>query len=167
MSAEYVYSGYNEYRRSVGEISHNPYELMAFLTAVYGDFKYRNIVDVLREVFEEQYVLSFIPEIETRYADSDDEDGDGDYEPYEWRVLNITLTSKSFTTVAYTRMDDTQRELYNLYMQTKGNRQYLDSPFDFNWLPYVSSFYGCRVHPISGEKNYHKGLDTVYVLNRD
>ena len=159
MSAEYVYSGYDEYRRSVGEISHNPYELTAFLTAVYGDFKYRNIVDILREVFEEQYVLSYMPEIETRYADPDDEDGDGDYEPYEWRVLNITLTSKSFTTVAYTRMDDAQRELYNLYMQTKGNRQYLDSPFDFNWLPYVSSYYGYRVHPISGDKNYHKGLD--------
>ena len=28
-----------------------------------------------------------------------------------------------------------------------------------NWLPYVTSYYGYRVHPISGEKNYHTGVD--------
>ena len=93
------------------------------------------------------------------YADPGDADGDGDYEPYDWHILNINLTAKSFTMVAYTRMDDEQREFYRLYMQTKGNRQYLDSPFDFNWLPYVSSYYGYRVHPIFGDKNYHMGLD--------
>jgi murein DD-endopeptidase MepM/ murein hydrolase activator NlpD len=50
-------------------------------------------------------------------------------------------------------------------MQTKGARQYLANPFDdLNWLPYVSSCYGYRLHPISGEKNYHKGVDIALPL---
>lgn len=57
-------------------------------------------------------------------------------------------------------MNAEQRERFNVYMITKGNRQYLQSPFgETNWLPYVTSYYGYRVHPITGEKNYHKGLD--------
>ncbi len=49
---------------------------------------------------------------------------------------------------------------FNILMMTKGNRQYVSNVFgDTNWLPYVTSYYGYRVHPISGEKNYHKAVD--------
>ena len=41
----------------------------------------------------------------------------------------------------------------------KGNRQYVKNVFGTNWLPYVTSYYGYRVHPTSGEKNYHTGVD--------
>ena len=44
-------------------------------------------------------------------------------------------------------------------MQTLGNRQAYGNPFDFPWLSLVSSGYGYRVHPISGEKNLHRGVD--------
>lgn len=46
-----------------------------------------------------------------------------------------------------------------MYQQTLGNRQAYGNPFDFPWLGYVSSGYGWRVHPISGEKNLHRGVD--------
>ena len=36
---------------------------------------------------------------------------------------------------------------------------YVKNVFGTNWLPYVTSYYGYRVHPISGEKNYHTGVD--------
>jgi len=38
-------------------------------------------------------------------------------------------------------------------------RQYVGNPFDYNWLPYVSSKYGYRIHPITGVKDYHTGVD--------
>ena len=44
-------------------------------------------------------------------------------------------------------------------MLTHGMRQYVGNPFDENWLPYVSSKYGYRIHPISGVKDYHTGVD--------
>jgi cell wall-associated NlpC family hydrolase len=57
-------------------------------------------------------------------------------------------------------MNAEQLDRFNIYMALKGNRQYAQSPFgDLNWLPYVSSYYGYRVHPISGDKNYHTGTD--------
>ena len=43
--------------------------------------------------------------------------------------------------------------------QKKETRQYVKNVFGTNWLPYVTSYYGYRVHPISGEKNYHTGVD--------
>lgn len=64
-------------------------------------------------------------------------------------------------------LDAEEREMYNLYMQTKGNRQYIASPFDFDWIPLVTSYYGWRVHPVSGEKNYHKGIDIAVPTGTD
>jgi len=163
-NAESTHPNYDEYRYNIAEISHNPYELMAFLTAVYDDFIYSGIEGVLREIFNEQYTLSFVEEVEVRYRTETRTDSEGnsyDVEvAYNYYILNINLTARSFTSVVYSRMNAEQLERYNVYMITKGNRQYLSSPFgEMNWLPYVSSYYGYRVHPISGEKNYHKGVD--------
>ena len=163
-NVESTYGGYDEYRYNVDDISHNPFELMAFLTSVYQDFTYSEIQAVLIEIFNEQYQLTFVEEIEVRYRTEtyyDPETGESyDVEvPYNWYILNINLTARSFTDVIAARMDSSQREVYSLLMTTKGNRQYLANPFDFNWLPYISSYYGWRIHPITGEKNYHKGID--------
>ena len=162
---ESTYPNYDEYRYNVADISHNPYELMAFLTAVYDDFTYSGVESVLRDIFAEQYSLTFTEEIEVRYRTETrtDPDTGESYEvevAYNYYILNINLTARSFSDVVFSRMNAEQRERFNVYMITKGNRQYLQSPFgDTNWLPYVSSYYGYRVHPITGEKNYHKGLD--------
>ena len=56
-------------------------------------------------------------------------------------------------------MNADQKEICEILLQTKGNRQYVKNVFGTNWLPYVTSYYGYRVHPISGEKNYHTGVD--------
>jgi murein DD-endopeptidase MepM/ murein hydrolase activator NlpD len=155
-----THSGYDEYRYNVGEISHNPYELMAYLTVMYQNFPYGAIESDLRTLFSEQYSLTFTPATETRYADPTDADDDGDYEPYEWRVMTVTLTARSFGDVALSHLSGEQLAHYALLLQTKGSRQYLGNPFgDMNWLPYVTSYYGYRIHPISGVKDLHRGVD--------
>ena len=79
---------------------------------------------------------------------------------YEYRILEVKLTAVPFTNLVYARMDGEQAERYPVLMATKGNRQYLHSPFgETNWLPYVTGYYGYRVHPVSGGKDYHKGVD--------
>jgi murein DD-endopeptidase MepM/ murein hydrolase activator NlpD len=157
--AENDYPGFDEYRYSVGDISHNPYELMAYLTARHQDFTFAGVESELRSVFGEQYGLTFAESVETRCADPSDADGDGDFEPYEWNILTVTLTARSFTDVVSDRLSAEQRRHHGLLMLAKGNRQHVGSPFDFNWLPYVSSYYGWRVHPITGAKDCHKGVD--------
>jgi murein DD-endopeptidase MepM/ murein hydrolase activator NlpD len=52
-------------------------------------------------------------------------------------------------------------------MWSKGSRQYSGSPFDFNWLPYVTNYYGYRIHPITGVKDYHMGIDIAVPSGTD
>ena len=65
-NAEADHPGYDEYRYHVGNIGHNPFELMGFLTASYQAFQYEDIEAVLQELFAEQYSLEFVEEVETR-----------------------------------------------------------------------------------------------------
>ena len=146
--------GYDEYRYNVGRIGHDPYELMAFLTAVYQNFTYTGVESVLREIFDEQYTLTtreITEEVET-------EDEDGETVTEEKKILEITLTVQPFSDLLYSRMTQDQQEHFNVLVMTKGNRQYWHSPFPV-WLPHVSSNYGYRVHPIRGDKDYHMGID--------
>lgn len=161
---ESTYPGYDEYRYNIGAIEHDPYVLMGYLTSAYQDFAYSEVESVLRQLFSQQYALSFTEETETRYRTEtviDPETGEEtEVEvPYEWRILNVTLTSVPLENIIVSRMDADQREICEILLQTKGNRQYVKNVFGTNWLPYVTSYYGYRVHPISGEKNYHTGVD--------
>jgi len=171
-NAETTHGGYDEYRYHVGDIGHDPFELLGFLTAAYGKFTYPEVEGALQEIFSEQYSLTFEPETTTRtrtetrtetYADPETgEDRTDTYTvdvEYEWRILNINLASKPFSQAIYPRMGAGQREHFEILMLTKGARQFVGNPFGFNWLPYVTSHYGYRVHPISGAKNCHKGID--------
>ena len=156
--------GYDEYRYNIGPIEHDPYVLMGYLTSAYQNFTYAQIESVLRELFNGQYSLSFSEETETRYRTEtsiDPETGEETEEevPYEWHILNVTLTSVPLENLVVSRMNADQKEICEILLQTKGNRQYVKNVFGTNWLPYVTSYYGYRVHPISGGKNYHTGVD--------
>ena len=156
--------GYDEYRYNIGPIEHDPYVLMGYLTSAYQNFTYAQIEGVLRELFNGQYSLSFSEETETRYRTEtsvDPETGEETEEevPYEWHILNVTLTSTPLENLVVSRMNADQKEICEILLQTKGNRQYVKNVFNTNWLPYVTSYYGYRVHPISGGKNYHTGVD--------
>ena len=156
--------GYDEYRYNIGAIEHDPYVLMGYLTSAYQNFTYTQIDGILRQLFNEQYSLSFTEETEIRYRTEthvDPETGEETEEevPYEWHILNVTLTSAPLESLIVSRMSADQREICEILLQTKGNRQYVKNVFGTNWLPYVTSYYGYRVHPISEEKNYHTGVD--------
>lgn len=170
-NAERDHPGFDEYRYNVDDISHDPYELLAFLTAKYQDFTFAGVQVELRAIFAEQYTLSFDEEVEIRYRTEThtdtwtDEEGNthtDTYEvevPYEWHILNVSLTARSFSEIISSRLNSDEREHFGVLMSTRGNRQYALNPFATNWLPYITSYYGWRVHPISGEKDYHKGID--------
>ena len=111
-------------------IDHDPFELMAFLTAMYGDFTFAQVEPTLRTLFDEQYQL-----------------------------IDSTLHVTPPTDLLYARMTEEQWRHFNILLLSRGMRQFVGSPFAFDWLPYVSSGYGWRVHPISGERSFHTGLD--------
>ncbi len=55
---ESVYPGYDRYIYQVDEISHDPYQLISYLTALYGDFTYAQVEEELTEIFRQQYGLA-------------------------------------------------------------------------------------------------------------
>ena len=107
------YPGYDEYNYSMAQIGHNPYELISYLTAVYQDFKFNDIKLSIDTLFNSQYHLTVTAVTEQR----EDEDGNDK----EYKILNVTLTNEGMTN----SLTDEQRELYNIYLVSKGNRDYL------------------------------------------
>lgn len=75
------------------------------------------------------------------------------------KVCYVTLSSKTFTGIATGNLNSDQLERYNIYNSSRGCRQFLGSPFDLNWIGNISSYYGYRISPTSGEVAMHNGLD--------
>ncbi len=157
--------GYDEYRYQIGAIEHDPFELMGYLTSVYQDFSYGEVEGILRELFGAQYSLTYTEETEIRYRTETETDPETGEEteaevPYEWHILNVKLSVTPLGNVIVPRMDSEQKEICEILLSTKGCRQYVGNVFgETNWLPFVTSSYGYRVHPISGGKDCHTGVD--------
>ncbi len=49
---------YDEYQYNIAEIGHNPYHLISYLTAKYGDWTYSDVENELQSLFEAQYHLN-------------------------------------------------------------------------------------------------------------
>lgn len=149
---EEEYPGFQEYRYELGKIGHDAYELMAYLSAMYDFFTFEEIMPVLDALFQKQYDLQLIEQTEIR------EDNDGN--EYEWRILDVILTVTPMEQITIPEMTaaDTKYK-YDVYQQTYGNRQNYGNPFSFCWLSYVSSLYGYRLNPFTGEKELHNGID--------
>ena len=58
-------SGYDEYRYQIDEIGHNPYHLISYFTAKYGEFTYEQVADEVEEIFRAQYHLEAQSQQET------------------------------------------------------------------------------------------------------
>ena len=127
------YSGYDEYRYSVDEIGHDPFELASYLTAKYGGYTPAQVQAELQALFGQQYILTITETVEVRYrTETDtwtDENGKthtDTYEvPYDYYILNVSLKNKSLGAVALANLDPEQTERYLIYQKTKGNRPYL------------------------------------------
>jgi murein DD-endopeptidase MepM/ murein hydrolase activator NlpD len=173
MNIESDISGFDEYRYNIGDISHNPYELLAYLTARFRDFTLSGIDAELRDLFAEQYTLAFAESALTRYRTvtrTDPGTGESfeDTEAYDWRVLTVTLTARSFTDIVTERITDAEQlRHYDILMQTGGGLRYAGNPLGFGWIGNISDYYGWRVHPVTGAKNYHKGVDIAVPVGTD
>ena len=124
---ESTHPGYDEYRYSVDEIGHNPYELASYFSAKYHVYFREQVQDELREIFEAQYELTLTEEVEIRYrteTSTDPETGETTTEevPYEYYILNVKLTNKPISELAEKLLTPEQLEMYRVYLETSGNK---------------------------------------------
>ena len=137
---ERTHSGYDEYRYDLDEISHNPYELAAYLTVQFEDYTRSEVQSTLQRLFDQQYELTLTEEVEIRTRTetrtgtttwTDPETGEvyeEEYEyevevEYEYYILNVKLENIGLNRViGSSGMSEDEMERYAVLLQTNGNR---------------------------------------------
>ena len=123
---ESSHPGYDEYRYDLDMIGHDPHELAAYLSAVLQGYTRASAQAELERIFAAQYQLTLTEEVEVRYRTetrTDIEGNEYDVEvPYNYYILNVTLTSKPISSVALELLTPDQLEMYQVYRQTLGNK---------------------------------------------
>ena len=123
---ESSHPGYDEYRYDLDMISHDPHELAAYLSAVLQGYTRASAQAELERIFAAQYQLTLTEEVEVRYRTETRTDSEGnEYDvevPYNYYILNVTLTSKPISSVASELLTPDQLEMYQVYRQTLGNK---------------------------------------------
>lgn len=121
------YPDYDEYQYHLDEIGHDPFALASYLTAKLYDYTRQEAQAEIRALFEKQYTLTLREEIQTRYRTetaTDPETGEtttGEV-PYDYYILHVTLTNRNIETLAGELLTPQQKEMFDIYMETKGNK---------------------------------------------
>ncbi|MCM1126623.1 MAG: peptidoglycan DD-metalloendopeptidase family protein [Lachnospiraceae bacterium] len=152
--------GYDEYSYNLGEIGHNPFTLISYLSAVHTEFTAGEVESEVQALFDEMYTLTLTPDTETRTRTVTDPDtGEESEEEYEVSILRVTLTVIPLESLAAGKMDAEQAEIFAMYGETNGLLQEFASPLNLYWYYYVSSYYGYRKNPSTGNEELHRGVD--------
>ncbi|SCX88483.1 Cell wall-associated hydrolase, NlpC family [Butyrivibrio hungatei] len=118
---------YDEYVYNLDEIGHNPYELASYLTVRYEDYKRRQLKSIVKDLFKEQYDLSYDIRIEkrSRTVRADDYSYVGT-EYYTVNILTVNLANKSLgAVIAGKGLNEDEKARYEVLLATQGNKSYL------------------------------------------
>ena len=121
------YPDYDEYQYHLDEIGHDPFALASYLTAKLYDYTRQEAQAEIQALFEKQYTLTLREEIQTRYrtettTDPDTGETTTEQVPYDYYILHVTLTNKNIETLAGKLLTPEQKEMFDIYMETKGNK---------------------------------------------
>ncbi|MEZ3443545.1 MAG: peptidoglycan DD-metalloendopeptidase family protein [Lachnospiraceae bacterium] len=145
-----------EFIYDLPEFGFDDITLMAYLSAKFFEFDLQLVQDELDEIFELMYQINirFEEEERTFY----DEYGN----PYTQEVMicYITVSKTELEEIVEARLDDEALELYNSYKLSSGGQQAYGPALDgIDWSGKISSGFGERIHPITGKKTFHDGVD--------
>ena len=131
--------GYDEYRITAADIWHDPYALMAIISAWYDgkEWTINEAAPVIEKYFALQYILTEDVETITKYRTEQRtgqrlvSDGNGGtrleaytYEasvPYKYTICTVTLENKILSHLPVYSMSHHTMGMYALYMSTLGN----------------------------------------------
>ena len=173
-SIETDYPDYDEYNYNLDEIGHDPFTLINYLSAVYVEVDAASVDADIESLFNEMYELTLTPREETRTRTvtktktvTNEETGEEEEVEYEEEeeytvtILDVVLTRKPLEDIVSERIagNADAQALYSAYQVTNGALQQFYTPLDLDWHSMVSSYYGYRKNPITGENQFHRGVD--------
>lgn len=134
--------GYDEYNVDAAEIWHDPYVLIAIISAYYDgeDWDIDKAYPVIEKYFELQYIVTEDIVTETRYKtetrsgsrivyDPDTGQSHTEHytydvdEPYTYTICNVTLENRDLSHLPVLSMSHHTMGMYALYMATHGNME--------------------------------------------
>ncbi|WP_342755925.1 CD1108 family mobile element protein [Kineothrix sedimenti] len=156
-----------EYIYNLGDINHNPIELISYLAAKYVEFDLEKCQEEIDSIFEEMYTLTIEIKEEPRERAMRDEYGEIIYdsegnpvmETFMARICYITLEVKPLEDIINERLDTDQKESFDTYMLSSGGQQVYANCLPDDWGSLISSKFGERIHPVTGERSFHTGID--------
>ena len=168
--------GYDEYSYNLGAIGHNPFTLISYLSAVHTEFTASGVESEIQALFDGMYTLTLTPDTETRTRtvtktgtrtvtdpvtgeETEEEYEYEEEEEYEVSILRVTLTVIPLESLVSGKMDTEQAEIFAMYGETNGLLQEFASPLNLYWYYYVSSYYGYRKNEVTGNEEFHRGVD--------
>ena len=156
------YPDYDEYNYNLEEIGHNPFTLINYLSAIRVDVVAADCDAEIESLFNEMYELTLTPRTETRTRTViNEETGEEEEEEYEVQILDVELTRKPLEDIVADRLtgNDDASALYAAYQTTNGALQQFYTPLDIDWYNMISSYYGYRKNPVTGDNQFHRGID--------
>ena len=130
--------GYDEYRITGAVLGHDPYVLTSILSALHGEYTLSDVQPDLNAIFDMQYELTETVTAETRYRTETRTEyvpyrnpytGESYFIPYTYQtqmpyshtICTVTLTCTPMENLAEDLLTEEQMELYETYLETKGN----------------------------------------------
>lgn len=139
---EAMHPGYDEYNVEMDEIEHNPYVLIAIISAVFDgqDWTIDTAMPVIEKYFNLQYKITETIKTETRYRTetqagtrwvTDPDTGQQTLEsytyeasvPYEYTICNVEMENRDLSHTPVISMSHHTMGMYALYMATHGNME--------------------------------------------
>lgn len=139
---EQYHPGYDEYHVEAAEIWHDPYVLIAIISAYFDgqEWTLESAYPVIEKYFNLQYVVTQTITTETRYRTetttgtqivTDPVTGEQHTEPYTYdvqvpytyRICNVKLENKNLSHLPVVSMSHHTMGMYALYMASHGNRE--------------------------------------------
>lgn len=117
---EQYHPGYDEYIVEADEIWHDPYVLIAIISACTDgqDWTVDTAYPVLEKYFRLQYVVTETITTETRYRTEQPSQ-----EPYTYRICHVSMENRNLSHLPVLSMSHHTMGMYALYMATHGNME--------------------------------------------
>lgn len=154
-----------EFVYDMAEINFDANILVAYLSAKYNEFDLDMVKSDLDEIFELYYKFDW--EIKEEYRMLPDTTQQPDPVTGEYPIVNtlvkicyVKLEKADFYELLQSRIDDAAKQNQMNGFFLTGNGQQIYGPvMNVDWRNKISSNFGHRVHPITGEKKFHDGVD--------
>lgn len=149
-----------EFIYNLADFGFNANTLIAYLSAVYGEFTLEEVRAELEEIFGEMYTLTIEVKLEDREINKYNPDtGTYDQVTETKKICYITLEKRELEEVVEARLTEEIRFQYGAYKLSTGGQQVYAPVMREDWTNLISSNYGERIHPITKVRTFHKGVD--------